>query len=413
VSPLRTRRSLSVLVALLAIVPSPGVPTARAASRPTCLGYTATIVGTKGPDVLYGTGKRDVIAGRGGDDLIYGLGANDRLCGNLGNDRLYGGRGSDRLSGNKGNDSLFGETGRDQLLGGLGNDGCLQGAGAGKKLSCAIVVAAAGDIACEPGQSITLTSCHHGAVSDLLVSSGFVAVMPLGDTQYEDGALVKFQGSYHPTWGRVNDMAHPAVGNHEYLIPGAAGYFDYFNGVGNFTGLAGDRDKGYYSYDLDKWHVIVINSNCSDVGGCSPGTPQYDWLAADLAAHPTACTLAYWHIPLFSSGGRAAINTRHVWELLYNNNADVILTGHDHIYERFAPQTHAGTLDVARGLRQFVVGTGGSNHTLLPSIAANSEVRDNTTFGVLSLTLKKGSYDWRFVPEAGGVFTDSGSNACH
>jgi hypothetical protein len=412
---LRTRRFVAVLVAALVILPPQGVPTARAASRPKCLGLTATKVGTNGPNVLYGTRKRDVIVGRGGDDIIYGLGANDRLCGNRGHDRLYGGRGADRLSGNKGNDSLFGEAGKDQLLGGVGKDGCLQDEGRGKKQSCTVVVAAAGDIACEPGRPITATACHHGAVSDLLVSGGFVAVMPLGDNQYEDGALAKFQASYHPTWGRVNDMVHPSVGNHEYLIPGAVGHFDYFNGVGNFTGRAGDRDKGYYSYNLDSWHVVVMNSNCSDVGGCHPGSPQYNWLSADLAAHPLSCTLAYWHIPLFSSGGRASPNTRHLWQLLYDNNADVVLTGHDHIYERFGPQTPAGVLDPVRGIRSFVVGTGGSNHTLLPSIAANSEVRDNTTFGVLSMTLlRKGGYDWRFVPEpSSGSFTDAGSGACH
>jgi acid phosphatase type 7 len=407
------RRLVAVLVAVLALVPPPGASPAGAQSRPKCLGMPATIVGTPGPDVIYGTGKRDVIVGRGGDDIIYGRGANDRLCGNNGNDRLYGGRGADRLAGNRGNDSLFGEGGRDLLFGGPGNDACLQGGSGGKKNSCSIVVAAAGDIACEPGQPITATACHHGAVSDLLVSGGFVAVMPLGDNQYEDGALAKFQGSYHPTWGRVNDMVHPSVGNHEYLTPGAAGHFDYFNGPGNFTGPAGDRDKGYYSYDLDRWHVVVLNSNCSDAGGCTPGTPQYQWLAADLAAHPTSCTLAYWHIPLFSSGGRAAPNTRHLYQLLYDNNADLILTGHDHIYERFAPQTHTGARDDVRGIRQFVVGTGGSNHTSIAAIAPNSEVRDVTTFGVLSVTLKKGSYDWRFVPEPGGLFTDAGSNACH
>lgn len=389
------------------IVPSPGVPTAGAASRPSCLGFKATIVGTSGPDVLTGTGKRDVIAGRGGDDLIYGLGANDRLCGNLGNDRLYGGRGRDHLSGNKGNDSLFGEAGKDQLLGGRGNDGCLQGGGGGKKFSCRIVVAAAGDIACEPGQPIGTSSCHHGAVSDLLVSGGYVAVMPLGDNQYEDGALAKFQASYGPTWGRVFDMTYPSVGNHEYLTPGASGYYAYFGA------RAGHPSQGYYSYDLDNWHVVVVNSNCSDAGGCSPGTPQYEWLSADLAAHPKACTLAYWHIPLFSSGGRAAPNTRHLYQLLYDNNADLILTGHDHIYERFAPQTYTGARDDARGIRQFIVGTGGSNHTSIASIAPNSELRDTTTFGVLSVTLNKGSYDWRFVPEPGGQFTDAGSNACH
>ena len=396
------------------VAPSPGNVTARAAGRPKCQDIRATIVGTKGSDVIQGTKKRDVIAGLAGNDIIYGMGANDRICGGPGHDRIYGGRGDDRLSGNRGNDSLFGEGGKDIILGGLGADGCLDGGGGGKKTSCSLVVAAAGDIACEPGSPITPTLCHHGAVSDLLVTGGYVAVMPLGDVQYEDGALAKFQGSYHPTWGRVLDMTYPSVGNHEYLTPGASGYFDYFNGVGNFGGRAGDRDKGYYSYDLDNWHVVVVNSNCTDAGGCTPGTPQYDWLAADLAAHPAACTLAYWHIPLFSSGGRASPNTRHIWQLLYDNNADLILEGHDHIYERFAPQTPTGVPDPARGIRSFVVGTGGSNHTLLPSIAANSEVRDNTTFGVLSLTLRKGSYDWRFVPEiSSGTFTDAGSNACH
>jgi len=362
--------------------------TARARSRPKCQDVRATIVGTKGNDVLQGTKKRDVIAGLAGDDIIYGLGAHDRICGGPGHDRLYGGRGNDRLSGNKGNDSLFGEGGKDQLFGGSGDDGCLQQGGAG-------------------------TSCRHGPVSDLLLSMGLVGVLTLGDTQYEDNTLEKFMGSYHPTWGRVKDMTHPAVGNHEYLTPGAVGYFDYFNGIGQFTGPAGDRDKGYYSYELDRWHVIVLNSNCSDAGGCSPGTPQYNWLSADLAAHPKACTLAYWHIPLFSSGGRAAPNTRHLYQLLYDNNADLILTGHDHIYERFAAQTPTGVADPARGIRQFVVGTGGSNHTSIAAIAANSELRDTTTFGVLSLTLNTGSYDWKFVPEPGGLFTDAGSNACH
>jgi hypothetical protein len=407
IRPLRRPRFVAVLVAALVIVSTPGAMNARARSRPKCQDMVATIVGTKGNDVLQGTKKRDVIAGLAGNDIIYGVGAHDRICGGPGHDRLYGGRGNDRLSGNRGNDSLFGEGGKDVILGGVGNDGCLDGGGGGKKASCSVVVAAAGDIACEPGQPITATACHHGAVSDLLVSMGVVGVLPLGDNQYEDGALVKFQNSYHPTWGRFNDMVHPAVGNHEYLTPGAAGYYAYFGAA------AGHPSQGYYSYDLDRWHVVVLNSNCSDAGGCTPGTPQYQWLAADLAAHPTACTLAYWHIPLFSSGGRAAANTRHLYQLLYDNNADLILTGHDHIYERFAPQTHTGARDDARGIRQFVVGTGGSNHTSIAAIAANSELRDVTTFGVLKLTLKNTSYDWLFVPEPGGAFTDSGSTACH
>jgi acid phosphatase type 7 len=401
-------RSFAAALAVTLILGSlPGSSAVRAASRPTCFGIAATKVGTRGPNVLKGTPKRDVIVGRGGNDVILGLGGNDRLCGGPGHDRLYAGPGGDRLSGGSGNDSLFGEAGKDLLRGDRGSDGCLQQGGGGKKRSCSVVVAAAGDIACEPGQPVTPTACHHGATSNLLISTGVVGVLPLGDTQYEDGALEKFLASYHPTWGRVKDMTYPAVGNHEYLTPGAAGYFAYFGAA------AGEPTKGYYSYDLDDWHVIVLNSNCTDAGGCHPGSPQHQWLSADLAAHTNACTLAYWHIPLFSSGGRASVNTAHLWRLLYDNNADVILSAHDHIYERFAPQTPTGLFDPARGIRQFTVGSGGSNHTGIPLIAPNSEVRDNTTFGVLALTLGRTAYRWRFVPETGGTFTDTGSGACH
>jgi Ca2+-binding RTX toxin-like protein len=402
------RRGLvAALAATVILLPSPVSSPAKAASRPTCFGSVATKVGSRGPDVLNGTRRRDVIVGRGGNDLIRGLGGNDLVCGGSGHDRLYAGPGADRVSGGGGNDSLFGDAGKDLLRGDRGNDGCLQQGGGGKQRSCSVVVAAAGDIACEPGQPVTPTLCHHRATSNLLISTGVVGVLPLGDTQYEDGALAKFVASYHPTWGRVKDMTYPAVGNHEYLTPGAAGYFAYFGAA------AGDPTKGYYSYDLDDWHVIVLNSNCTDAGGCHPGSPQHQWLSADLAAHPTACTLAYWHIPLFSSGGRASVNTAHLWRLLYDNNADVVLSAHDHIYERFAPQTPTGLFDAARGIRQFTVGSGGSSHTGIPVIAPNSEVRDNTTFGVLALTLRPTGYAWRFVPEAGGTFTDAGSGACH
>jgi acid phosphatase type 7 len=157
----------------------------------------------------------------------------------------------------------------------------------------------------------------------------------------------------------------------------------------------------------------VLNSNCPQAGGCAPGTPQHTWLQADLAANPVACTLAYWHIPLWSSGGRAAQNTATLVQRLYSAGVEVVLSGHDHIYERFAPQNASGGLDLVNGVRAFVVGTGGANHTTIPGISANSEVRNADTFGVLRLTLHPGSYDWRFVPEAGKTFTDSGSAACH
>ena len=158
--------------------------------------------------------------------------------------------------------------------------------------------------------------------------------------------------------------------------------------------------------------IVEVWRQCS-AGGCGTGSPQYTWLQSDLQAHPNACTLAYWHIPLYSSGGRASSNMRILWQVLYDNNADLVLEGHDHTYERFAPQNAAAGLDTARGLRSFIVGTGGANHTSFTTVAANSEVRDSATFGILAVTLHPTSYDWHFLPEAGKTFTDSGSTACH
>jgi hypothetical protein len=243
------------------------------------------------------------------------------------------------------------------------------------------------------------------------------AVLPLGDNQYYCGGLAAFQQSYALSWGRFKSITHPSVGNHEYLTSGgtdcnagnagANGYFTYFGAA------AGQRGQGYYSYDIGTWHLIALNSNCSDAGGCSASSPQGRWLANDLATHHNACTLAYWHIPLFSSGGRANNNSRALWDQLYNANADLILNGHDHIYERFAPQTPSAQADASRGIREFIVGTGGANHTSITTVAANSEVRNEDTFGVLKVTLHPTSYSWQFIPEAGQTFADSGSTACH
>ena len=285
------------------------------------------------------------------------------------------------------------------------------------------VIAAAGDIACDPTSSSfnagngTSGSCHQKYTADLLINMNPVAVLALGDNQYYCGGYDAFLQAYDLSWGRVKAITHPAVGNHEYLTSGgtgctpanggAAGHFSYFGAA------AGQPGKGYYSYDIGAWHLIALNSNCGDAGGCSASSPQGQWLEADLAAHSNLCTLAYWHIPLFSSGGRASSNTQSFWQALYNHNADLILSGHDHIYERFAPQTPSGTLDTARGIREFIVGSGGANHTSLATIFANSEVRNVDTYGVLKLTLHPTSYDWQFVPEAGKTFTDSGSTACH
>jgi Calcineurin-like phosphoesterase len=286
------------------------------------------------------------------------------------------------------------------------------------------VIAAAGDIACDPGNTAfnggmgNSNACRQLYTSNLLVNAGLAAVLDLGDNQYYCGGYQAFLQSYDLSWGRFKSITHPSIGNHEYLTSGgtgcditndgAAGYFQYF---GTAAGTAG---QGWYSFDIGAWHIIALNSNCTNLsGGCGSTSTEYQWLQADLAAHPNQCTLAYWHIPLFSSGGRAAINSQPFWQLLYRAHADVILNGHDHIYERFAPQDQTGAADPANGIREFIVGTGGADHTTIASLAANSEVQNTTTFGVLRLTLHSASYDWQFVPEAGGTFSDSGSQACH
>jgi hypothetical protein len=284
------------------------------------------------------------------------------------------------------------------------------------------VIAAAGDIACDPASTSynagagTASSCRQRYTSDLLANGGLTEVLTLGDNQYDNGTLAAFQQSYDPTWGRLKTITRPAVGNHEYQTSStAAGYFDYFNGSGSLTGPAGDRDKGYYSYDVGNWHLIALNSNCARVS-CSAGSAQDQWLRADLAAHPVACTLAYWHHPLFSSGAHGNIATSQpFWNALYAGGADVVLNGHDHDYERFAPQTPAAAADAASGIRQFVVGTGGKSQAAFPAggVKPNSQVRNAGTYGVLRLALHASSYDWQFKSEAGKTFTDSGSGNCH
>ena len=250
------------------------------------------------------------------------------------------------------------------------------------------------------------------------------AVLPLGDNQYDCGGLSAYLGAYDPTWGRVKAVSHPVPGNHEYKTPAqapagtdcdpsgqAAGYFSYFGAA------AGQPGKGYYSFDVGGWHLIALNSNCAQAGGCEAGSAQEQWLRADLAAHPAECTLAYWHHPRFSSGATHGSQAfmAPIWQALYEGGADVVLSGHEHNYERFAPQTASGELDTARGLREFVVGTGGKSHNypFQATPIANSEIRNDSTFGVLELTLHDRSYDWKFVPEAGHTFTDAGSAACH
>jgi Calcineurin-like phosphoesterase len=233
-------------------------------------------------------------------------------------------------------------------------------------------------------------------------------VMALGDLAYPNGAAEDFK-CYDKTWGRVKTRTRPAVGNHEFHSTGASYYFQYFGAA------AGDAKSGYYSYELGSWHIVVLNSECAEIGGCGTGSPEEKWLRADLAAHPVGCTLAYFHKPRFSSGLNHG-NDPEVgafWQALYDFNAELILNGHDHDYERFAPQDPNGKADPKRGIREFVVGTGGKNHREFGLHKANSEVRNNTAFGVLKLTLKPTGYDWKFIPVAGKSFTDSGSGSCH
>jgi 3',5'-cyclic AMP phosphodiesterase CpdA len=234
-------------------------------------------------------------------------------------------------------------------------------------------------------------------------------VFTLGDNAYPRGTAEQFQDCYGPTWGRFLETTRPTVGNHEYETGGAAAYFAYFGEA------AGPPDKGYYSYDLGKWHVVVLNSNCGEIGGCRAGSPQEQWLRRDLAEHPSVCTVAMWHHPRFSSASEHGDDgrTRDLWKALEEGDAEIVLSGHDHTYERFAPRDADGLPDPIQGIRQFVVGTGGRHEYAWGAIQPESEAHNNKTFGVLKLTLHPDSYDWEFVPIDGETFTDSGTAKCH
>jgi len=228
-------------------------------------------------------------------------------------------------------------------------------------------------------------------------------VFTLGDNAYPFASADNFRNCYDPSWGRHRARTRPIAGNHDWYNDTWMAYFDYFGAS------AGTPGEGYYSYDLGAWHVLALNSNLH----ANAGSPQYEWVRADLAAHPSACILALWHHPRYSSGLEGSNTTmRDVWRLLQGAGAELVLSGHDHDYERFAPQDADGRLDLARGIRQFVVGTGGYTLYDWTTRASNSEVRDNQTWGILRLTLHPGSYDWEFVPVAGRAFRDTGSAQC-
>jgi Big-like domain-containing protein/calcineurin-like phosphoesterase family protein len=336
-------------------------------------------------------------------------------------------------------------------------------AGAAPAVRADTLVVAAGDIACGPDYAAFAgglgtfgenPQCHQRYTSDLLDALGPAVVLALGDTQYGRADLADYLAAYDQrdpdgtpvSWGRAKAITRPVPGNHEYThtdpatgaYTGAAGYFDYFNGPGVFSGPAGDRDKGYYSFDVTtetrpdgsaiRWHLVALNSECASeppvaaavgwLGGCAAGSPQERWLRTDLAAASAAgidCTLAYWHHPLFSAsgptGGDPAV--RPLWQALYDYDADVVLNGHHHVYQRFQPLSPAGDPAPGRGMREFVVGTGGRILGLNRRPDARLEAFDATSFGVLALTLGDGRYAWRFVPDGrSGTFTDAGTDAC-
>jgi hypothetical protein len=233
-------------------------------------------------------------------------------------------------------------------------------------------------------------------------------VLLLGDIAYPAGTAEQFERCFDPAWGRYRERLRPAPGNHEYGTAEAAGYFGYFGAA------AGERGKGWYSFDVGEWHVIALNSNCAAVGGCGAGSEQERWLREDLARSTARCTLAFWHHARFSSGGTHGSDpvTGDLWRALADVGAEVVLTGHEHNYERFAPLDPAGRVDPERGIRQFVVGTGGRSHYGFGVPREGSEVRAGSTFGLLELTLAADDYRWRFVPVADESFTDAGEGRC-
>jgi hypothetical protein len=235
-------------------------------------------------------------------------------------------------------------------------------------------------------------------------------VFSLGDNAYPGGRPAQFNNCYGPTWGRHKARTRPAPGNHDYHTAGAAGYYTYFGTAASpLDTNCTSNCKGYYSYNLGTWHIIVLNDEIDH----SAGSAQEQWLRADLAANQSVCTLAYWHQPRFSSGLHGSNSgAQPFWQALYDDGADVVLNGHDHTYERFAPQNPSGQADPSRGIREFVVGTGGAELYGFITTQANSEVRNSTTWGVLKFTLHPTSYDWEFIPIAGQSFTDAGSAHC-
>jgi acid phosphatase type 7 len=267
------------------------------------------------------------------------------------------------------------------------------------------VLVGAGDIAsCKDPEGAQATAKLLEQISGTIFAAG--------DLAYEKGSAAEFQKCYGSTWGEFKARTKPAPGNHEYADPTAGGYFQYWGTQ------AGPIGKGYYSFDLGSWHIVALNTNCyaKDLGGCGKGSPQEEWLRKDLAAHRNACVAAFGHHALFSSGvfKSHAVHPelKELWRDLYAAHAALVLAGHEHSYERFAPQDPDGHADPVNGIREIVAGTGGRSHDPLGFATDNSEVRNTNTYGVIKLTLTPGHYTWQFIPEEGKTFADAGSGVC-
>jgi hypothetical protein len=275
-----------------------------------------------------------------------------------------------------------------------------------------LAVVAAGDIACDPNDRFfngglgDATHCQMNATAEIATSLHPSTVLALGDLQYNAGTTSEFLAVYDHSWGQLKAITHPVPGNHEYVTPGAAGYLTYFGATAAPAGTT------WYSFNLGSWHVVALDSNCPKVGGCEPSSPQGRWLAADLAANRTLCTLAIWHHPAFSSAPSGGIpGSQPLWNSVVAAGVDLVLNGHRHHYERFTAMDPGGSSDAARGAREIVVGTGGNDLEAFGQAVLGSDVR-LSTFGVLELTLSATGYTFRFVGIDGSIL-DQGNGACH
>jgi hypothetical protein len=284
------------------------------------------------------------------------------------------------------------------------------------------VIAAVGDIACKSAPGNNRRACQYDNVAAAIIAANPTKFLALGDNQYEYGLYNDFLENYDVYFHQLLPITEPVPGNHEYgALSDAAGYFSYFGEPAHGPG-------GYYSYDLGSWHIIALNSAICGSDGvyCAPGTDQYEWLQGDLAAHPTDCTLAYWHHPHFDwlkyqnadwTQSYEYAPSKYFWDLLYAAGADVVLNGHNHNYSRWKPMDPTGFVDATNGITQFIVGTGGRNLNDFGALSTKPSTfvtGQTDSFGFLRLTLKSNGYDYKYVTAAGSpAFTDQGKGACH